>query len=262
MAAGKERDPLVSGSPPWESYLTNALADALVPLQKIAPLTVLFSGGVDSGLLAWELRTHPALTLSTVGLEGSPDLAVAKRAASDLNLPWVGEIASEGEVLALLERIGPHLEGLTPTERAVEVAFALAVTRAPSGVTVCGQGADELFFGYAHFRGISEGAAIARADQDLERLKGTAWPRAIRIARSLGREVVSPYLHPRFVSAALGIPAEDRLAAPPPKRAFRLWAIRRGLPESIALRPKKALQYGTGIDRLLRRFASTPSSRR
>lgn len=193
------------------------------------------------------------MILSTVGLEGSHDLSAAEEAASGLLLPWVPRVVTAEEVLLMARQLETETSGLSPTARSVEVAFALAVHAAPPGVVLCGQGADELFFGYAHYRGLDDDGARRRGRADLRYLLTEAWPRSRRIAAALGREVVAPYLDPEFISAVEQIPLAERTAGPEPKHAFRSFAQRRGLPESIALRPKKALQYGTGVDRLLRR---------
>jgi asparagine synthase (glutamine-hydrolysing) len=237
----------------WDSRLTRALAVALGDLPGGPPRSLLFSGGVDSGLLAWELRSDPSLTLSTIGLDGSADAAAAGPAAHELGLPWTFDRVTAAEVEAVARRIESETRSLGPTARAVEVAFTLAVERAPPGVVVCGQGADELFFGYAHYRGLDLQAAAVRGEKDLENLLTDAWPRTRRIAASLGRRIEAPYLHPEFIEAAREISVDLRLDGPVPKQAFREFARRRGLPDSLALRPKKALQYGTGVDRALRR---------
>jgi len=208
---------------------------------------------VDSGLLAWELRTDRDITLATVGLAGSADLAAAEDAARYFPFPWNRLVVREDEVLAMARQIEGEIRTLSPTARSVEVAFAVAVHRAPPGLVLCGQGADELFYGYAHFRGLDEAAAQRRGEEDLEYLLTEAWPRSRRIAAVLGREVVAPYLDSGFRATVQEIPVSERWAGTEPKAAFRAFALRRGLPVSIALRPKKALQYGTGIDRLLRR---------
>ncbi|MCI4372737.1 MAG: asparagine synthase-related protein [Thermoplasmata archaeon] len=242
--------------PTWEAPLGRALSGALDALPKRVDLSLLFSGGVDSGLLAWELRHDPRLRLSTVGLEGSPDPATAKMAARYLGLPWVGHTLADAEVLAMARQIADETEALSPTARAVQVSFAVAVQQAPPGIVLCGQGADELFFGYAHFRGLDEEASGRRGRADLDFLLEDAWPRSRRIAARWGREIAAPYLDPVFRSEVDRIPVTERRAGAEPKQAFRSFARRRGLPESIAARPKKALQYGTGIDRLLRRSVS------
>jgi asparagine synthase (glutamine-hydrolysing) len=243
-----------STSPPaWDVPLARALHEALAALPAATPRSLLFSGGVDSGLLAWELRTDKNVTLATIGLEGSTDLAAAEDAAREFTFPWRCLVVREGEVFAMARRIEGEIRTLSPTARSVEVAFAVAVHRAPPGLVLCGQGADELFYGYAHFRGLDEVGAHRRGEEDLEYLLTEAWPRSRRIAVALGREVVAPYLDAGVRAAVQDIPISERWAGTEPKAAFRAFALRRGLPVSIALRPKKALQYGTGIDRLLRR---------
>lgn len=239
--------------PPWESRLAVALSRALDALPPAVPRSLLFSGGVDSGLLAWELRHDSAVTLFTVGLEGSADLEAAERAALEIHLPWVRGVLTDGEVLAMARQIDPETRCLSPTARSVEVALALAVHRAPPGVVVCGQGADELFYGYAHFRGLDEAETRRRGAADLHYLLSEAWPRAQRVAAGMGREIFAPYLDPAFLSEVEQIPVADRRAGTEPKRVLRSFARRRGLPAFLADRPKKALQYGTGVDRLLRR---------
>jgi asparagine synthase (glutamine-hydrolysing) len=218
-----------------------------------AALGVLFSGGLDSALLAWELRRRPQLFLSTVGTPRSPDLAAAEAGAALLGVPWVPVTLSDSEVLELAGKIEDETREITPTARSVQVAFALAVQRAPVRELLCGQGADELFLGYAHYRGLSAADAERRSDRDLKNVLTDDWPRSQRIAERLGKTVKAPYLDPRFVEAAVRVPIRLRLPTTAPKAFLREWARHRGLPEPLAQRPKQALQFGSGVDRTLRR---------
>jgi len=213
---------------------------------------VLFSGGVDSSLLAWELRNAPGLRLFTVGTRESRDLAAADAGARLLGLPWTGSVVTAVEVRRMAREIGDELQGLGPVDRSVQTAFALAMEHAAPVRLACGQGADELFLGYAHYRGLAPEAAGLRSETDLKKLLERDWPRTRRIAQRLGRSVAAPYLDERFVAAARRIPVDERVPAPVPKSWFRTWARHRGLPESLASRPKRALQFGTGVDRILR----------
>jgi len=235
-----------------------ALDGALDRLPKTGSLVVLFSGGVDSGLLAWELRGRPRVALSTVGLAGSPDPRAARRGAEILGLPYHENRPSPSEVVSMRGRIAGWVGPLTPTEASIETALALAIETAPPGILVCGQGSDELFLGYAHYRALSPAACSVRSESDLALLREEAWPRTQGVARELGRSIWAPYLDPEFVEAARAIPTAERSRSDPPKALFRAWARRRGLPEEIALRPKKALQYGSGVDRLLRKALRKP----
>jgi asparagine synthase (glutamine-hydrolysing) len=243
----ESEDPALAG-------LDGALDAALDSVRaRPGPTGVLFSGGVDSALLAWELRTVPGVRLFTVGVDGSPDLGSAESAAILLGLPWTGSAVRSPEVQHLAHEIADELRDLGWVDRSVQVAFALAVDRAPRVPLVCGQGIDELFLGYAHYRCLAPADALRRSEQDLEKLLDRDWPRAQRIAARRGRSVVAPYLHPAFVAAARRIPIEARLPDPVPKALFRDWAGRRGVPGRLLQARKRALQYGSGVDRVLSR---------
>src|SRR5271170_2767310 len=232
--------------------LDDAFSRAIAPWAKgDTPVALLFSGGVDSGLLAWELRDRAGLVLSTVGTRDSPDLRVAEESAVLLGDRWVPAEIEAAEVREAAERIRRDTDDLSRTARSVLVAFSIALAHAPPGPILCGQGADELFLGYAHFAGLDAPSAEARSDSDLRQLLERDWPRSQRVADRLGRSIAAPYLDPGFMAAALAVPVEHRLPRPVPKAFFREWAMRRGLPPTIANRPKRALQYGSGIDRLL-----------
>ncbi len=231
---------------------------ALARLPDADPVVVLFSGGLDSGVLAWELRERAGTKLTTFGLTESADVAAARQGAERIQLPWFASTASPEEVERMSRIVEAWVGPLTSTERSIETAFALATERAPPGTLVCGQGVDELFFGYAHFRTLAVDDAIRRGETDLASLLGRGWPREQEVARRLGRSVHAPFLDRDFLRAARSIPSEDRLAGDPPKAMFRAWARHRGVPEEIVRRPKKAIQYGSGVDRLLRRRSPKP----
>jgi len=216
-------------------------------------LGVLFSGGLDSSLLAWELRHRPRLTLSTVGAAHSPDLEAAAAGAEVIEAPWAPVTVGGPDVLEIARALEEDTRGLSPTARSVQVAFALAVQVAPVRTLLCGQGADELFLGYAHYRGLSPVDAKRRSERDLEQVLTDEWPRSQRIARRFGKTVEAPYLDGGFVDAALSVPIVRRLPLPVPKAFFRGWARHRGLPQVLAQKPKRALQFGSGVDRILRR---------
>ncbi|HXW67379.1 MAG TPA: asparagine synthase-related protein [Thermoplasmata archaeon] len=252
MAAGRR-----ASSAPGEEGLYLELDRAFAPaLQAIAepaaPLCLLFSGGVDSGLLAWELRSRRDVQLLTVGARGATDFAAAAEAARTLGLPWTPEEVDERAARDVLATVPPEVRRLPLTPRTVLVALAIALSRTPPSHVLCGQGPDELFLGYAHFQGLSVDGARRRVQYDLRAALDRDWPLTQEIASGRGRRISAPYLNERFVAAAEAIPLERRRPDPEPKGLFRRWARHRGLPESIARRPKRALQFGSGLARLLR----------
>jgi asparagine synthase (glutamine-hydrolysing) len=244
----------------WFARLDAGVDAALAPWRAVAgPVTVLFSGGVDSGLLAWELRDRPGLRLLAVGLPGSPDLRAARGSALALGRELTAVELEPEEVLRGFDRWAPGIRHVPWTRQTVLVALALGLAHSDPGPALCGQGIDELFLGYAHFRDLSASDAKARSARDWTTLTDVDGPLAIAIGRELDRELVAPYLGPAFVRAALEIPIERRLPGGEPKALFRRWARSRGLPAPVAERPKRAFQYGSGIARLLE--AARPDAR-
>jgi len=235
------------------SALDSALDAAMEPVRSApGPLGVLFSGGVDSSLLAWDLRSRSDLTLYTLGRERSDDLAAGRNAAERLGLPWVALAADEAGVAEAEARFAAQLTGISPVVRAVLVALAMAIQAAPPPILVCGQGADELFLGYSHFGPLDGAAAERRSAEDLHRLLTEDWPRTQKIAAQSGKLVLAPFLAPAFIERARAVPIALRLPRDLPKRFFREWAVHRGLPAELSLQPKKAVQYGSGVASLLR----------
>jgi Asparagine synthase len=236
------------------SGLSAALDSALIPLRESEePLGLLFSGGVDSSLLAWELRRRPNVLLCTLGNEGTADHAAARSGAGRLGLPWQPLFVSPSGVTDAQARYAAELDGVPEVSRIVLLSLALAIDLTPRGNLVCGQGADELFLGYAHYRGLSADDAARRSSDDLDRLERTDWPRTRRIAEKAGKHIFAPFLSREFVDRSLRVPIERRLPGPVPKAFFREWAVERGLPSELAARPKKALQYGSGVAALVRK---------
>jgi asparagine synthase (glutamine-hydrolysing) len=252
----------VLGDPGW-SDLDRAWEGALGERPTSpSPQVILFSGGVDSGLLAWELRNAPATRLFTIGVPGADDLLRAAAAARPIGREWSSAEVHAADLAEIARRLAPEFVGVPGPRRGIFLALALAMQEAPAGPLLVGQGVDELFLGYAHFRGLEAPAAAARAFRDLALLLQEDWPRTVGIARRLGRTVEAPYLEPGFVAAAAAIPIVKRLPAELTKPWFRRWARHRGLPEAIASTPKRAIQYGSGVDRMSRRAADVEPSAR
>lgn len=211
---------------------------------------VALSGGVDSALIA-RLAGLPCVT---VGMEGSPDLERGRAAAEALGLPWEGTTIPLGEVEAALPRVIRAIPKVTPLD--VSIATGLYFVARWAGERghrriLVGQGADELLGGYARYRTAADiPAMLAR---DFASLRGQAL-RDQAVAR-LHRTFLSlPYLDLRVVRAARAIPPGRLLSGGLGKSPLREIAAR-VLPPDIASRPKKAMQYGSGIAGAIRALA-------
>ncbi|MGI0055454.1 MAG: asparagine synthase C-terminal domain-containing protein [Thermoplasmata archaeon] len=232
--------------------LDAAFDEAVAPLRIGAePLTVLFSGGVDSSTLAIAVRDVAELELLTIGVRGCRDESAARSAAEILGLRSTFAAVDSEVVLAALERYAAELSGARGPARAVAVALALAFENATHRRVVAAQGIDELFLGYHHFRGLDEVASRRQVQEDLDALTGREWPRAVALGRATQREVRAPFLDPRWITTVQSIALAERQPGALGKELFRAWARHRGVPDALAVRPKRAFQYGSGIHPLL-----------
>ncbi|HEV2520685.1 MAG TPA: asparagine synthase-related protein [Thermoplasmata archaeon] len=224
-------------------------------------LCVLFSGGVDSSLVALVASGLRPVVLETLAGPGARDAAAARTAAQLLGLPLQVHSVSREEILQWLAAAPPFLRSFAEPARSVQVALGLALASASCTRVLVGQGADELFGGYAHFRGLAAEPFRNRRRVDWDRLTGVDWPASRELASSVQKELKSPFLDPEFADLVLhltlGPPDSEGLT----KSFFRSWARHRGVPDEIALRPKLAFQYGSGVAKVTRDFERSTTPR-
>ena len=282
MPPPKDNDPRqVSGSGERKGTrgeLGAALEGALSrSIEGVEQVTLLFSGGLDSSLLAHMLLRRassapepqgggPELRAVTVGLAGSADLQQAESAARLLGIPWTPFELRPEEIAKAADRVravessdGPGKGTVSPSPPlqgmplGVQTALYLALAKSPDARVLCGQGADELFLGYAHFRPLQGERLHVRYREDLRRLQEEEWPCTQRLAASLAKDLRAPYLDPAWVREVELFPLEARRSATEPKALLRVLARELGLPQELAERKKKAMQYGSGVHATLGR---------
>jgi asparagine synthase (glutamine-hydrolysing) len=159
------------------------------------------------------------------------------------------------EVVAATGRTNPMDVSIAlPLYLAAERAHADGLSR-----MAVGQGADELFGGYAK---VVSPAGDDRVDADT--VRGARRETVETLPDQLARDVpalraaevepVAPLLHDRVVRAALPLPGE--LLATPDERKVALRRAAEGvLPEPVVEADKKAVQYGSLVSRELDRLA-------
>ena len=223
-----------------------------------ANVAILFSGGVDSGLLAAIARRHSRPRLYTVGIEGAPDLVAAEDAAARLELPWRPLIVDGDE----LERHCLALLQLTPPDDPITLSFELPLhivaSASEEGVLITGQGADELFAGYHRYLSMPPVELAKALETDLAKVIESVVPLDRRIAARYGKQVRHPFLDPRTIDLARSIPVDEMIVSGDRKVPLRQAAELMGLGPT-ARREKKAAQYGSGIMNVLRSRARSRS---
>lgn len=211
-------------------------------------------------LSTWAPNAHVEVKLLTVGTPGSQDLEQAADAARRLGMRWEAHPVSPHDIEVAAERVRKVEGGTTDRPSAaplsgvpleVQTGIYLALERCTTPRVLCGQGADELFLGYAHFLPLEGERLRARYLEDLRRLREEDWPASQRVAASLGRDLRAPFLDPEWSRQVEEVPLEERRIGGVAKGLLREVARRAGLPEEVAGRRKKAFQYGSGVHAVL-----------
>ncbi|MGD2200821.1 MAG: asparagine synthetase B [Candidatus Bathyarchaeota archaeon] len=224
-----------------------------------------FSGGIDSGLLAYYLDDMGVdVELICVGMPGSRDFNAAERSAELLGIPLIMEVFTPDDVEAHLNETLWSIEEANPMKVAVALPLLLtAKTASEEGgrILFSGNGADELFAGYhrhaQRYREVGE-AVGEMIFHDVRRSHTVNYERDYKVASDQGMELRLPYADERLVTWGLSIPPSLKLSGEPKslrKIVLRNLALERGLPREIAERPKRAVQYSTGVNKTLKKIA-------
>jgi asparagine synthase (glutamine-hydrolysing) len=240
--------------------VSDELRDALYSaVREVAPesrLAVAFSGGIDSSLLAKICSDlGKKVTLLTVGFAGSHDIAFSKKIADKLGLEHrIAELDSRGferDLAHVRKTVGcyntSHIENCI-----AYLNIAKAAKDAGLKLILSANGCDELFCGYNGYRAVYEkGKDAMMKFMDDKISNELALVREIsQVAQEYEVEVRQPFLSPAFTAFSKSIPLEHKIRGSDDmmrKHVLRTVALAIGVPEESAMKPKKALQYGSSI---------------
>lgn len=212
---------------------------------------VAFSGGVDSALIA-KIAQRPSVT---VGISGSHDLIHAKEVSKEIGLKDTNFIEiMPSEVKRALEIVLPLIPLKTPVEASIATTqYFITKWAQENGYEkiVAGQGADELFGGYARYLETDDIEKTLKKDFEGLSMQGK---RDQSVAAKNNTYISCPYLDVRVVRAAGEIPPSEMLAGSIRKYPLREVASLY-LGDEIAFYGKKAMQYGSGVMKEIQKLA-------
>ena len=217
-----------------------------------------FSGGLDSSILAAISES----CLYSIGLKGSYDLQNSKRVAEILGRELNQIQVSEADVEAAIQQT-TRLVGTSQLDLEIGASFYLLLKNLPEKVSclILGQGADELFGGYKRYEGLVGTEMLERElKKDADELHSILERRELRIAEHFGIILHFPYLDPRVRDFASELPVEEKVSTGGRKLILRDVGKLLGLSPEICSQPKKAIQYGTGISKLVRKHLKEVNS--
>jgi asparagine synthase (glutamine-hydrolysing) len=229
-------------------------------------VAVAFSGGLDSSVVAFlAKKCQVDVRLIHVSLENQAETEAAKKAADALNLPLQVYLFREADVEKVVARVVELIEEPDPVKTSIGVPFYWTAEKAADAgckVLLAGQGADELFGGYQRYVNeyLLHGEEAVRKTMfdDVVRVHKSNLERDVKICRFHDVELRLPFASYQLAEFALALPTKlkiERDADSLRKLVLRKAAENMGLPASIVEKPKKAVQYSTGINRALKRLA-------
>lgn len=247
--------------------LKNALEKAIHhQLMSDVPYGVLLSGGLDSSITsaiaskyaqkriesgdkqaAWWPRLHSF----SVGLEGSPDLAAAKKVADHIGTVHHEVKFTIQEGLDAIRDVIYNIETYDITTiRSATPMYLMARVIKSMGIkmVLSGEGSDEIFGGYLYFhKAPNEKEFHEETVRKLEKLHLYDCLRANKALAAWGIEGRVPFLDKEFIDVAMRINPKDKMITP---ERMEKWVIRKAfedeLPQSVAWRQKEQFSDGVG----------------
>ncbi len=217
---------------------------------------VAFSGGLDSATIAKVAANSCNVELICVGVEGSDDLIYSRIVAQQLGLGLNEKVLSREEVVGYYHKAGEivnagflKVEILAPVYAICEMAKGIGLE-----AVLFGSGAEELFVGYERYYTYwNEGKDLdGILKEEFETLKNRDIGMIKKVARKLGVEARFPFYNKEIAQEVFGIPLALRMEERELKKGLlREAAHFLGVPETAVKRKKKALQYGSGVHKIL-----------
>jgi asparagine synthase (glutamine-hydrolysing) len=232
---------------------------ATIPKKKIG---ILFSGGIDSSTIAkysLDLGFNPSLF--TFGTAFSKDYFYAKKLAKDLKLPFRYLELTQKKIIDSIPNITSLLAKIGVEPNIMQISLGMGfyhiaqlAKKEKIDLFLSGQGSDELFGGYNKYLQLSSNDLALQMKQDIKNLFKIDVVRDAAMTKEFGIDIVFPYLDADFVKYTQNIPLGLKIHKEERKIILRELAKQKKLPEYIFRRPKNALQYSSGIQKIVEKY--------
>lgn len=219
-------------------------------------VAVLCSGGIDSVIVAYLAKKfrsskNTRLKAYVIGTPNCADVLAAKTVCKKLDIHLEQVTIDESLLTPIIAEVVYHTESFEPNiVRNSLISYLLfkRIREDDYRVALCGEGADELFFGYADFRDESNQEELMR--DLLDDLHRTQLLRVDRTSMAFNLETRVPFLDREVVDLACRIDPELKQAS-----TYGIWegksvlrqAFRDVLPWETITRTKATLSYGAGM---------------
>ena len=223
-------------------------------------IAIAFSGGLDSSLIAHIANASSEIDLFTCGVKGSEDLQYAEQVAALFHRPLFAHEFSEQEILQIYEKCFAIVPGdLLKVELLVPV-YQLAVMAKENAhkAILFGSASEELFIGYErYYTYAKEGKDLNRIlQEEFRTLKGReiAWIK--KVCYKFGIEARFPFYNNKLADFVFSVPLNRRMEDYKLKKGLLREAGKLlGLNEIALQRKKRAMQYGSGVHKILLKHA-------
>ena len=233
----------------------------------LSEVAVAFSGGLDSSIIAFlAANSGVDVHLIHVSLENQQETEQAKKAAEELKLPIHAYIYDEKDVEKILPKVLWLIEETDPIKASIGIPFYWTAEKAAEmkiKVMLAGQGADELFGGYKRYINdyLRYGSEKLRETlfNDVLKLHENNFERDFKICNYHSVELRLPFATHQIAKFATELPVELRIGTKDSglrKLVLRRVAENLGLPQFIVKKPKRAIQYATGVNKTLEKLAA------
>ncbi|MCW4016153.1 MAG: asparagine synthase-related protein [Candidatus Bathyarchaeota archaeon] len=211
---------------------------------------ILFSGGLDTSIVAFVASKYTKLEAFTVAFEDSPalDLKYAKLMADLLNMNQTVHVFGDEEMHSAIQDVIKVLKVFDPMDIRNSVAAYVGLKAAKeNGIkgVMTGDGLDELLGGYSWLFKFNE--------EELKEYLSNMWQvmqfTSVPMAKSLGIVSKPPFIDLEFKSYAYNVDPKLMIRSEHGK-IWGKWIMRKAyeghLPDEIVWRLKTPLEFGSG----------------